>query len=137
MRPENEQFLQDNYHHWQSVRDTQTLRLLDGPTRQKMVDVMREEWQPGYQADLWCPPCVFDMITAVYSRFDSHMASKKKDEPLKVQTGFPKNDKPEEKLFPENLDDIQPKELPEVRIVDSTTDAQVFFDPNKKKGKRK
>jgi hypothetical protein len=70
MKPENKQFLEDNRHHWITLRDAQFCRMLDAPTRERMMLVMAEEFRPGYTADLWCPPCLSDMVTQLYTEFE-------------------------------------------------------------------
>jgi len=75
MNPVNKKFLEDNRHHWITLRDAKYLRHLDGNTRSRMVQVMSEEFQPGYTADLWCAPCVSEMITTLYQRFEQWEAA--------------------------------------------------------------
>lgn len=70
MRPENKKFLEDNERTWITLRDAGYMIGLDGNTRSEMVRVIREEFQPGYATDLWCPPCVADMVTLLYRYFN-------------------------------------------------------------------
>lgn len=70
MKPENKAFLEENRKHWITLRDAKYLRHLDGRTREEMRRVMAEEFVPGYTADLWCPPCVSEMITSLYRYFE-------------------------------------------------------------------
>jgi len=75
MKPENKAFLEENRKHWITLRDAKYLRHLDGNTRSRMVQVISEEFQPGYTADLWCAPCVSEMITTLYRRFEEWEAA--------------------------------------------------------------
>jgi hypothetical protein len=75
MKPENKKFLEDNRQHWITLRDAFYLRGLDGNTRSRMMQVMAEEFRPGYTADLWCPPCVSEMITTLYRHFEAWEAA--------------------------------------------------------------
>lgn len=98
MKQENIDFLEANYHHADSVRKTDTLRLLDGATRQRMMEIMAEEFQYGYATDLWCAPCVFEMIKRLYNAYDEWKAKQPKEaevvseEPLIVSANFPKHE---------------------------------------------
>jgi len=75
MNPNNLKFLQDNRHHWTALRDAQYLRHLDGNTRSEMQRVMAEEFRPGYTTDLWCSPCVSEMVTSLYREFEKWEAA--------------------------------------------------------------
>jgi hypothetical protein len=75
MKPENKGFLEDNRHHWHTLRDAQYLRHLDGNTRSEMQRIMGEEFRPGYTADLWCPPCVSEMLSSLYREFEKWEAA--------------------------------------------------------------
>ena len=70
MTPSNIQFLNDNRTHHDTLVNAGYLRGLSGETRQRMQDVIRQEWEPTYYTDLWCPPCVCDMIKKLYRHYD-------------------------------------------------------------------
>lgn len=93
MKPENRKFLDDNRHHHTTLVRAFYLRHLDGNTRSMMQQVMAEEFQPGYSADLWCPTCCADMVLAVYRRYDEWLAANPdpvpEAEPLNVKANFP------------------------------------------------
>lgn len=78
MKPENKKFLEDNRHHWVTLRDAFYMRLLDGNTRSEMQRVMGEEFRPGYAKDLWCPPCVSELVTDLYREFEKWEAAQEK-----------------------------------------------------------
>jgi hypothetical protein len=44
---------------------------LSSDTRDNMARIMSEEFQPGYATDLWCPPCVSDMVLLLYRYYDA------------------------------------------------------------------
>lgn len=71
MKPENKKFLEDNEHTWITLRDAGYMMGLDGATRSRMVAVIHEEFQPGYATDMWCPPCVADMVTLLYRHYNA------------------------------------------------------------------
>ena len=91
MNPENQKFLDLNRHHYDVLIKAFYLRHLDGNTRAKMQQVMNEEFQPGYATDLWCPPCVSDMVKALYRKYDEWIEAQPKNEPLIVEANFPSN----------------------------------------------
>lgn len=126
MKPENRQFLEDNLHHWHTLRDAQYLKGLNANERDGMMRVMSEEFQPGYTTDLWCQQCAADMVSLLYRSYEAFLEKEKqqpipqaegkveildletgKSEPINVHATFPKNDPAEEKPFPHNLDDIK------------------------------
>lgn len=69
MKPENKQFLDDNLDQFRIVERAQYIRGLSGSVRENFQRIMGEEFSPGYQADLWCPSCCFDMVKLVYTRY--------------------------------------------------------------------
>lgn len=83
MKSENKIFLDENRHHHDTLVKAFYLRSLTGVTRETMQRVMSEEFQPGYATDLWCPPCVSDMVLALYRNYDNWIAS----QPAEVETG--------------------------------------------------
>ena len=89
MKPENKAFLEENRKHWFTLRDAKYLRHLDGNTRSRMVQVMSEEFQPGYTADLWCAPCVSEMVTTLYRRFEEWEAAQVPEPPSLLDPEYP------------------------------------------------
>lgn len=79
MNATNEQFLKDNLHQFITLERAFYLRGLSGSVRSDMQRIMSEEWQPGYTADLWCPPCVCDMITKLYRCYFNYLKELHKD----------------------------------------------------------
>lgn len=75
MKPENKAFLDSNRHHHDTLVKAFYLRHLDGNTRSEMQRIMSEEFQPGYTSDLWCAPCVSDMVLALYRRYDEWLVA--------------------------------------------------------------
>jgi hypothetical protein len=75
MKPENRKFLDDNRHHHFTLVNAQYMKGLNANERDGMLRVMGEEFQPGYYTDLWCPPCVSDMVLLLYRRYDEWLAA--------------------------------------------------------------
>lgn len=82
MKPANRKFLEDNRHHHDTLIRAFYLRHLDAPTREGLMRVMAEEFQPGYTADLWCPVCVSDMVKMVYRVYDDWLARQPPEVPV-------------------------------------------------------
>jgi hypothetical protein len=98
MKAENKEFLEANLHHWITLRDSLYLRGLNASEREGMQRVMAEEFSPGYTTDLWCAPCVADMVRLLYTRYEQWKEQNKepeiiKEEPLIVKANFPHNPK--------------------------------------------
>jgi len=78
MKPENRQIFEDNRKHHDTLVKAGYLKHLSGLDRSNLVKAMSEEFQPGYTADLWCPPCVSNMILQVYRRYDQFLEEEKR-----------------------------------------------------------
>lgn len=116
MKPENIQFCEENYHLWLCLRDSQYLPGLNYIQREGMIRVMREEFIPNYNPDLWCTSCVVDMVKQLFTRFDAWKAAnppapepqpepepqqpEQAADPIKVEASFPKHDQPKKKNHP-------------------------------------
>lgn len=70
MTPENIQFLNDNRHHYETLVKAFYLRSLSAVTRTRMQQIIADEFQKGYSTDLWCGPCVTDMVLKLYRHYD-------------------------------------------------------------------
>ena len=74
MKAANKEFLDAQRFHYTSMKASGVLRGLDHFTRQEMVRVMSEEFQPGYSNPGDCPPCVFEMVDRLYRLYDAWIA---------------------------------------------------------------
>ena len=43
---------------------------LDGIEKQEILNIIREEFNPGYQVDLWCGHCVVKMLEYAFAEMD-------------------------------------------------------------------
>jgi hypothetical protein len=87
MTPEDIQFLDDNRHHYDTLIKAFYLRSLSGEIRSRMQEIIGKYWQPGYNTDLWCGPCVSDMVKKLYRHYDEWIAQ----QPVTVEASFPSN----------------------------------------------
>lgn len=94
MKQENIEFLEANKHHCETVTKAGYVKHLNAHEREGMLRVMREEFIPGYTVDLWCPPCLFDMVKLLYSQYEKWQ----QQNPIKVHETFPENDKPDKNV---------------------------------------
>lgn len=70
MKPENKAFLEEHRSIWDTLRKAQYLRFPHQGIKDGLVRIMREEFRPGYTADLWCTHCVATMVREVYTEFE-------------------------------------------------------------------
>lgn len=87
MKPENIEFLEANKHHHDTLVKAFYLRSLSGEVRSRMQQIIADEFQPGYSTDLWCGPCVSEMVLKVYRHYDEWLAQ----QPITIQANFPSN----------------------------------------------
>lgn len=74
MNPENKKFLDDNRHHYEGFVKAQYLSHFDNATRDRLLQVVQQEFAPGYQANLWCSSCVADLLKFAYQRYDDWLS---------------------------------------------------------------
>ena len=77
MTPEDKQFLDDNREHHTTLENAGYLRGFSGEIRGRMQEIIGKYWQPGYHTDLWCPPCVCDMLRKLYRHYDEWLKENK------------------------------------------------------------
>jgi hypothetical protein len=107
MSPDNKKFLDENLQHFLTLERAFYMRGLAGYIRDGMQRVMREEFRPGYTADLWCSTCVSKMVNDLYKHYHDWLRKEYNDTtvykditegiiemnklPVIVHTGFPAN----------------------------------------------
>jgi hypothetical protein len=87
MTPETIQFLNDNRIHHETLTKAFYMRSLSANVRERMQNIIRENWEPGYHTDLWCGPCVSEMVKKLYRHYDEWLDK----QPVTVQANFPSN----------------------------------------------
>lgn len=73
MKPENIQFLETHRGVHTMLVKAGIVKQLDSATRQGILNVIREEWDPGHNVSLWCGDCVSSMIAYAYTQFDKYL----------------------------------------------------------------
>jgi hypothetical protein len=74
MNPANKAVLDDYRRFHDTLTKAGYLMGLSGSERSEMVRIIREEWMPGYATDLWCGPCVANMVLLCYRYYDDYLA---------------------------------------------------------------
>jgi hypothetical protein len=70
---ESKNFLDQNRHYYDHFIRTETFLGFDMTIRQGLLDVVKKEFNPTYMADLWCPPCVIDLLKYTYTQYDKYL----------------------------------------------------------------
>ena len=102
MKPENKSFLDEHRGVYEMLIRAGEVKHLDGHTRERMRQVIHEEFAPNYLVNLWCGECIAEMIKYLYVQFDKYL----KEQERIVAMTFPVHDPPSES--PKD----QPNELP-------------------------
>lgn len=77
MTKEHIRFLEQNRHHWTAWEKAQIFNQLDSSVRNGMLNIYREYWDGGYIANLWCSPCVVDLMKKLYTNYDKYLQQQK------------------------------------------------------------
>lgn len=80
MTPESITFLDANRYHYNWLINAGMVKHLDGYTRERLLQVIRIEFDPGYIADLWCPTCVATLLTYAYVQYDKWLKQEREAE---------------------------------------------------------
>jgi hypothetical protein len=70
MKADNKKILDENYHHWQTLRDAGYLKGLNVHEKNNLLKVMHEEFAPKYILDMWCGNCVANFVRDLFQRYD-------------------------------------------------------------------
>lgn len=69
LSPEQQYFLNHNRPHYNTLLQAQFMTNLDYGVKNGLMEVARV-FSPGYQANLWCGPCVMELVRFVYVQYD-------------------------------------------------------------------
>ena len=70
MTDDSIKFLEENRHHYDLLIRAGYVKHVDNAFKEKLLQVIRTEFQPAYNANLWCGPCVMDMINFAWTQYD-------------------------------------------------------------------
>ena len=63
-------FLEENKHFKEIYSQELIARTMNMRERVRMEKIIHEEFEPGFTADLWCEPCVREMILKAYKHYE-------------------------------------------------------------------
>jgi hypothetical protein len=97
-------FMEANRPHYQTLIQAEFLTNIGYDVKEGLLNIARI-FAPGYQANLWCGPCVCDLVKYAYTQYDKWVAEQVIeeivepviDEPIIKKATFPKHDKPVKK----------------------------------------
>ena len=75
MKPENIAFLEQHKFHYETLTKAGYVSNLDYHVKEGWLRIIQEEFNPGYMATLWCPPCIAEMINIVYAQYHKYLES--------------------------------------------------------------
>jgi hypothetical protein len=82
MKLQNKQFLDLNRSHHHTLTVAGFLTNLTNETRQTMLNIIREEFSPGYLCCLHCSADVAQMIKYVYNQYDQLLKIEAEQKPI-------------------------------------------------------
>ena len=71
MRADNRKSLERYRSQYEAWVNDDVLYDLDGSARNEILRIIREEWAPGYQVNVWCGKCVADMLVFAFKNMDN------------------------------------------------------------------
>jgi hypothetical protein len=63
-------FMAANRFHYETLINAGYVKHVDSAFKERLLQIIREEFQPGYNANLWCGACVADMIKFAWEQYD-------------------------------------------------------------------
>ena len=87
MTNEDKDFLEANRGHYNTAVNAGYVQDLGQDIKMRMVEIIKTYFAPAYLANLWCGPCIMDMVKYLYVQYDAM--------PIIKHETFPKHDEPE------------------------------------------
>lgn len=88
MTQQNENYLREHYHIWQTLRDGGYCRNLSNGIKEELLRIYRETWDSRMMANLSCDSCVADLVRATFYQFDIYLEQKKKEDAETMEVVF-------------------------------------------------
>lgn len=86
MTNEDKDFLEAHRGHYNTAVNAGYIQDLGQDIKMRMVDIIKRYFAPAYLTNLWCGPCIMDMVKYLYTQYDAMPIIKKET--------FPKHDEP-------------------------------------------
>lgn len=83
---DDKDFIEANRGHYNTAVNAGYIQDLGQDIKMRMVDIIKRYFAPAYLANLWCGPCIMDMVKYLYTQYDAMPVIKKET--------FPKHDEP-------------------------------------------
>lgn len=96
---QQKQFMEDNRPHYDTLIRADFLTNIGQDVKNGLLEVARV-FAPAYQANLWCGPCVCELVKYAYTQYDKWVSEQPKEDikeveaPVIMKATFPKQDKP-------------------------------------------
>lgn len=99
---QQKQFMADNRPHYETLVRADFLTNIGQDVKTGLLDVARV-FAPAYQANLWCGPCVCDLVKFAFVQYDKWVNEhpvedvKEVEAPVIMKASFPKHDEPKKR----------------------------------------
>lgn len=99
---QQKQFMADNRPHYETLVRADFLTNIGQDIKSGLLDVARV-FAPAYQANLWCGPCVCELVKYAYTQYDKWVNEqpnedvKEVEAPVIMKSTFPKQDEPKKR----------------------------------------
>ena len=70
MKASNIEFLEQNYHLWEKLKNEGTLRHVDQHTAGELLRIAREEYEPKFRESTTCGACILKIFQFTFSNYD-------------------------------------------------------------------
>lgn len=82
-------FIEASRGHYNTIVQAGYMNNLGQDTKMRMNEIIKKYFAPAYLANLWCGPCIMDMVKYLYTQYDAL------PKPVIKHETFPKHDEPE------------------------------------------
>lgn len=83
MKASNTAFLEAHRGIWTMYQRAQIVVHIDAATKDGLLRVIHEEFDPGYLVNMWCGACVIDMLKYVYGQYEQWLQAQENNIPPK------------------------------------------------------
>lgn len=83
MKAENITALEKYRPMWNTYLQVQVIPYFDEAAKHEVLTIIQQEFDPGYSTNLWCGPCLVEMLKKAFWHLDDYYAAQAK---LKLDT---------------------------------------------------